>query len=122
MRCTICQKHIKECKINNEFVVSILDLDFLCIKHDKDYNSYCEECQKNLCEICLTSKMHKNHKIYLFKDKLLDKEDNKKIDNLLSQGNLTNNRIKNEIEKILNIYSSKFCDEISMYKKILLQS
>ena len=117
----LCQKHIKECKINNEFVVSILDLDFLCIKHDKDYNSYCEECQKNLCEICLTSKMHKNHKIYLFKDKLLDEEDSKKIDNLLSQGNLTNNRIKNEIEKILNIYSSKFCEDISLYKTILSQ-
>ena len=42
--------------------------------------------------------MHKNHKIYLFKDKLIDKEDNDKIDNLLTQINASNNKIKTEIE------------------------
>jgi hypothetical protein len=69
----------------------------------------------------MISKMHKGHKKYIFKDKLLDMEDNHKIDNLLYQGNLTNNKIKNEIEKILNIYSSKFCDDISSYKKKMSQ-
>ena len=117
----LCQKHIRECRINNEYIVSIFDLDFLCVKHDKDYISYCQECHKNLCEICMISKIHKNHNKYIFKDKILNKEENNKIDTLLSQGNLTNNKIKNEIEKILNIYSSKFCDDISSYKKKMSQ-
>ena len=117
----LCQKHIKECKIYNECIVSIFDLDFLCVKHDKDYNSYCQECDKNLCEICASSKMHKNHKIYLFKDKLIDKEDNDKIDNLLTQINASNNKIKTEIEKILNKYAIKIFDDISLYKKKMSQ-
>ena len=90
----LCQKHIKEYRINNECIMSIFDLDFLCIKHDKDYISYWQKCNKNLCEICMLSKIHKNHKKYVFKDKILNKEDNNKIDNLLSQGNLTNNKKK----------------------------
>ena len=65
--------------------------------------------------------MHKNHKIYLFKDKLIDKEDNDKIDNLLTQINASNNKIKTEIEKILNKYAIKIFDDISLYKKKMSQ-
>ena len=117
----LCQKHINECKINNEYIVSIFDLDFLCYKHNKDYNSYCQLCSENLCEMCLMSNDHKNHKdnIYLFKDKLLSKEEIKKIDNLLKQGNTIKNDIKDKIEKALNIYSG--IDDMSVFKNQILK-
>ena len=117
----LCQKHIKECKINNEYIVSIFDLDFLCCKHNKDYNSYCELCGKNLCEMCLLSKPHRNHKekIYLFKDKLLTKEELKKIEVLIKQGNAIKNDIKDKIEKALNIYATN--DDISSFKNKILK-
>ena len=113
---TLCQNHIKECKINNEDVVSIFDLDFLCCRHNKDYNSYCQQCSKNLCESCLKSKGHKNHKdkIYLFKDKLLTKEQLNKIESLLKQGNVIKNDIQEKIEKALSIFSGS--DDITIFK------
>ena len=117
----LCQKHIKECKINNEYIVSIFDLDFLCCKHNKDYNSYCQNCEQNICEMCLLSKAHKNHEIYLFKDKLLSKEDMNKINNLLKQGNSTKNEIKENIEKTMNIYFAQFNDDILTHRKKMAQ-
>ena len=117
----LCHKHIKECKINNEDIVSIFDLDFLCCKHNKDYNSYCQNCGQNTCEECLISKEHENHERYFFKDKILIKEDLNKINNLLKQGNLTKNEIKGKIEKTMNIYLAKYNGDISVYKKKMAQ-
>lgn len=117
----LCEAHIKDCKINREQLVSILDLDFICQKHNREYISYCEECHKNICQNCLESRIHKNHKIYLFREKLLDREDHDKIDKFIIQGNITKDRIKNEIEKNLNIYTNKIAEEIIIYQKMISQ-
>ena len=112
----LCQNHIKECKINNEDLLSIFDLDFLCCRHKKDYNSYCQQCGKNLCEECLKAKAHSNHKdkIYLYKDKLLTKEQLNKIEILLKQGNIIKDDIKEKIEKALSIFTGN--EEFTIFK------
>ena len=118
----LCEKHIKECIINKEQYVSIIDLDFLCDKHSKEFISYCEECHKNLCQNCLIeNKLHKGHKIYLFKEKLLDKEDDDKIGKFITHGNITKDRLKNEIEKTLNKFNNKISEELLIYQKIISQ-
>ena len=38
---------------------------YICIEHNKKYESYCNDCKFNLCSKCEVN--HKNHKIILFK-------------------------------------------------------
>ena len=97
-----CQKDIKECRIAKEKIVSLEDLDYLCVLHKKDYISYCEECNINLCNICSESEEHKSHKKYFFKDKLLGKEENDSIDQFIQKGKITKNKFEAEIENLLN--------------------
>jgi len=39
---------------------------YICIKHNSKYESYCNDCKKNLCSKCEVNH-NKNHKIILFK-------------------------------------------------------
>ena len=34
--------------------------DFICSKHNSNYNSFCKSCQKNICKECSDTE-HKNH-------------------------------------------------------------
>ena len=48
--------------------IDIIDNNFkyyFCIKHNKKYESYCNDCKLNLCSKCEAN--HKNHKIILSK-------------------------------------------------------
>ena len=112
-----CPKDIKECRLSRENVVSLEDLDFLCIKHKKDYISFCEECNENLCEVCVESEEHKKHKKYFFKENYIGKEESDKIDRFIQQGGVTKNRFEDEIENLMNKYlEEKTEDEIDNLK------
>lgn len=97
---TYCQNHIKDCKLNKEKVVSVEDIDYLCLDHNKDYISYCEKCNENLCEICTNSNKHKDHQKYYFKTKILGREENDKIDQFIQHSIIEKKRFEIEIEKM----------------------
>ena len=112
-----CPNHIKECNLCKENVVSLNDLDYLCTLHKKDYISYCEECNENLCENCVELEVHKNHKKYFFKDKIIEKEENNNIDKFIQDSKTTKNNFEREIERIINKYNKEKLEDIIINMK-----
>ena len=54
------------CKDNHEKAHKIInyeDKDYICAEHNKTFDSYCKECQKNLCLYCEHEHNEKRHKI-----------------------------------------------------------
>ena len=99
-----CPKDINNCRLAKENYVSLEDLDFLCILHQKDYISYCNECSENLCEVCVDSYRHKNHKKYFFKEQLLGAEENENFDKYIQDGKKTKDKLEKEINNLSNKY------------------
>ena len=97
-----CQNHINECKLCKDRIVSLKDLDFLCLIHKKDYISYCETCNENMCKECEVSEKHEKHKKYIFQDNLIKKEDNryKCIDKKIQEGRKVKDNLENEIKSV----------------------
>ena len=61
--CLNCRKEVeqnKDCKISNHVIIQKEDMFFYCTTHMKKFSSYCEECEKNLCEECIC--IHENIK------------------------------------------------------------
>ena len=73
--------------------------DFICSKHNSNYNSFCKSCQKNICKECSDSE-HKNHFISQYFELLPSNEE-------IIQ-------LKNSIEKEMNDVEEFLCDT---YKK-----
>ena len=48
--------------------------DFICIKHNSNFNSFCKTCRKNICKECSDSE-HKNHFISQFYELLPSNEE-----------------------------------------------
>ena len=48
--------------------------DFICLKHNVNYNSFCKTCRKNICKECSDTE-HKNHFISQFYELLLSNEE-----------------------------------------------
>jgi hypothetical protein len=72
--------------------IPIYLLDTFCIYHDETYNSYCHNCQKNICNKC-KEKDHMNHLIINFEDIMLN-------DVELSKKKLELNMLKENLSKI----------------------
>ena len=49
-------------------IISIQNMNTFCILHNKKYNSFCYDCNKNCCELCHFSNDKKNHKYTTFED------------------------------------------------------
>ena len=83
--------------------------NYLCNIHGEKYILYCEECNKNICDLCEIE--HNNHKYYSL-NKLITNKDNNlnelrtKIDNL-----------KKEINDIINKFN-KIMDNLEIYYNI----
>ena len=58
--CELCSsiKHSEHKTISKE------KINYFCIKHMKQFSSFCKKCQKNICIDC--EEEHKNHEIYNF--------------------------------------------------------
>ena len=120
--CELCSsiKHSEHKTISKE------KINYFCIKHMKQFSSFCKKCQKNICIDC--EEEHKNHEIYNF-DILIALEDefNKKIKKSekiierLKENIIQLNDYKKEflekIEKLNNIYQS----EINLIKDFIFQ-
>ena len=99
-----CQNHINECKLYKDRIVSLKDLDYLCLNHQKDYISYCETCNENMCKECADSGKHEKHTKYYFQEKLILKENNKykSIDKKIQEGREVKDNLENEIKNVFN--------------------
>ena len=73
--------------------------DFICSKHNSNYNSFCKSCQKNICKECADIE-HKNHFISQYFELLPSNEE-------IIQ-------LKNSIDKEINDVEEFLCDT---YKK-----
>ena len=111
-KCFNCKKNICPlCKSIHEKDHNIINYDdkfYICHKHNDNYISFCEECNKNLCMLCND---HINHKRINFIDILPKKEEiDKKLEELKKYINLFNNDIKmlmnllNGVKNKMNFY------------------
>ena len=125
--CEVCNPE----KHSEHKTISIEKINYYCIKHMKQFSSFCKKCQKNICIDC--EEEHKNHDIYNF-DILIVLEDefkkkikkSEKIIEGLKENIKQINNYKNEflekIEKLKDIYQSEINlinDFIFQYSKCL---
>ena len=98
----------KECKKNklheNHIQILYNKKFYICCLHNKEFISFCEKCNKNICNDCI--KVHNNHKenIIYFK-------------NIIKEKDIKNN--KNELEKMKNNknnFNKDFDEFIELFK------
>ena len=98
--CPLCYK-----KNNNLIKIDFYDKYYICLKHNKNYISYCYNCKMNLCDECENEVDHVNHKIVLYK---AIKPGKKRIEEL-ENDKIKINNYKREL-LILNKYFKEFSD------------
>ena len=79
---------------------SIINYDnknYICNKHNEAFIEHCEDCNIDICLLC--SNEHKNHKIILYQDKLIDIE---KLKKKMKEFKNEINKLKNNLEEIMN--------------------
>ena len=78
--------------------------DFICSKHNSNYNSFCKSCQKNICKEC-SDNGHKNHFISQYYELLPSNEE------IIQLKNSIDNET-NDVEEFLCKQYKKWIDEI----------
>ena len=83
---------------------------FQCDKHGINFISYCKICKKNLCNSCESehSKEYQNHKIILYKEKALNKNEISSIKDKIEKDNIKIQEIKRKLSKIELIFNEIF--------------
>ena len=82
--------------------------DFICIKHNENYNSFCKTCQKNICKQCSNSE-HRNHFISQFYELLPSNEEIIQLKNSIeNELNYVNVLFKEIFQKWINELQQKF--------------
>ena len=77
-------------------IISLQNINTYCSEHNKKYNSFCFDCNKNCCELCHFSNEKKNHRYKNFYDILLQfKKEEKSIIYI-------QNEIRNQIRTLNN--------------------
>ena len=107
--------------------------DFKCKIHSQNINSYCQNCQLNICEYCLDK--YNEHKIIPFNNIGLNNDEINKTEKLLQEiENKINyfNTIKNKIQSIyhklklikknINIYDNDSNNNYKKYYNDILES
>ena len=91
--CPLCKsKHD-----NNHNIINYDKRNFICYKHKDNFIKYCNDCNENICEIC--EKDHNTHNIIYFSNIL----PNENIINNINNAKFYIDKLKNEIDKIINI-------------------
>ena len=88
--------------------------DFVCPKHNSNYNSFCKSCQKNICKECSDTE-HKNHFISQYFELLPSNEDIIQLKNSIDQET-------NDVEEFLNNTYKKWLEEIQQKYNELIDS
>ena len=113
----------------DEIHFNLPQFNFLCSKHSKEFESYCNNCKCNLCEMCFNE--HNSHKIIPFCNIGLTNVESNLIKKLIGQidENLNYfNKMKNDIqnlfnkmEKIKDNSSIYFDDTVNNYKEFYIE-
>ena len=115
-RCLICQKNMCPiCKNAHDKTHKIIDYDekdFICNLHYDLYNSFCNQCNKNICLLC--EKDHKEHKILSFSEIIPETQ---KINDNMKELKIIIDKVKNNIKDIILILN-KFMDQLEIFYKI----
>ena len=86
-------------------IISLQNINTYCSEHNKKYNSFCFDCNKNCCELCHFSNEKKNHRYKNFYDILLQfKKEEKSIIYI-------QNEIRNQI-RTLNNFIERYEEDI----------
>ena len=94
------------CKSIHDKTHSIINYDnknYICNKHNEIFLRYCDDCNIDLCLSCTNE--HKNHKIVLYQDKIID------IKNLRKK--------MNEFKDVINKFKLNLEEIINKFKKIM---
>ena len=108
--CPLCKSIHDKSHDKNHSIINYDNKNYVCNKHYKNLIQYCIDCNKDMCLSC--SNEHKNHKIVLYKDELIDiknlrnkmNEFKNDIDKLKINIEKIINKLKNIIENMNNIY------------------
>ena len=103
------------CKLNhdkNHDIIKYEQKNYICSKHNKEYNSYCEKCKEDICLFC--EKEHKEHKITLYTEIIPENTDNK---NLKFFKDVIIKQLKNKIEMLIDRLNNVM-NNIKKYIKI----
>ena len=90
--------------------------DFICIKHNYNYNSFCKTCQKNICKQCSESE-HNHHFISQFYELLPSNEDIIQLKNSIeTELNDINVFLKDIFQKWIKELQQKFDEFLEIIK------
>ena len=103
------EKYIKKKESSKESLK-----DFICSKHNVNYNSFCKSCQKNICKECADIE-HKNHFISQYFELLPTNEEIIQLKNSIDTEN-------NDVEEFLCKTFKKWLEEINNKFNELLES
>ena len=107
-----CDQNLSIVDMKNNNLISICQLDFHCQYHNKEFNSFCKDCNINLCKEC-ENNHDTTHKIVILEDiKLRENE----ISIILFNINLAKKRLLLFDFKIL-----KFIQSLHKLEKLYLQ-
>ena len=88
--------------------------DFICPKHNSNYNSFCKSCQKNICKECSDTE-HSNHFISQYYESLPSNEDIIQLKNSIDKET-------NDVEEFLSKTYKKWLEEIQQKFNELIES
>ena len=120
IKCDVCKDKNKSNTFNNDFYIcyeckmnlcplcksihdkthSIINYDnknYICNKHKEAFVQYCNDCNIDICLSCYNE--HKNHKIILYQEKLLDINI---LRNKMNEFENVINKLKTNLEEIIN--------------------
>ena len=101
--CTNCIYHHQK-KFGHK-ILSIRNINIICFSHNKKYNSFCFDCNKNSCELCHISNEKRNHNYKTF-DEILSRY--KKEEKSIA---IIQKEIRNQ-SKILNNFLERYKEDL----------
>ena len=104
-RCLYCGINLCPlCKSNhdkNHNIINYENRNYICDSHNKNYDNYCKDCNKNICMNCL--KEHKNHNSIYYGDILPNENIKEEINEFQNYIKELKNNIQNIINNLNNI-------------------
>ena len=67
-RCLTCNNNLcmlcKQNHTSNHYIINYDQKNYICLKHNKTFIKFCEDCDKDICLSCLNE--HQNHRVILY--------------------------------------------------------
>jgi len=113
--CSECNKYLcilcKEIHNKEHNLIRYEDKNYICINHNKRYNSYCNKCHKNLCLKCENE--HKTENDIIYYEQILPDINDTRIEEMKIKIENFYNNINDIIEKL-----NKIENKINIFYKI----